>query len=156
QAVCRELRIADSVIFTGLQPAQRVPLYINLADVCVSPFPPSTFSRYNITMKVFEYMACGKPTVMFNLAGTQSLVPPGSGGIVYVDSHIDMCLAIDRLLQDDAERARLGAAGRALVAGRFSWDRVGQDLERVLLDLRANRSGGWEAMRRSIDKEPLL
>src|SRR5262249_5348771 len=97
QAVCRELRIADSVIFTGLQPAQRVPLYINLADVCVSPFPPSTFSRYNITMKVFEYMACGKPTVMFNLAGTQSLVPPGSGGIVYVDSHIDMCLAIDRL-----------------------------------------------------------
>jgi glycosyltransferase involved in cell wall biosynthesis len=159
QAVCRELGIADSVIFTGLQPAERVPLYINLADVCVSPFPPSTFSRYNITMKVFEYMACGKPTVMFNLAGTQSLVPPGSGGIVYVESHADMCTAIEHLLQDAPERARLGAAGRALVAERFAWDHVTRDLERVLLDLRAGRSGGRDerALTPSlIDEESML
>src|SRR4029078_4516110 len=135
----RELGIANSVIFTGLQPAERVPLYINLADVCVSPFPPPTSSRAKITMKVFEYMACGKPTVMFNLAGTQSLVPPGSGGIVYVESHAEMCAAIEHLLQDAPERARLGAAGRALVAERFAWDHVTRDLERVLLELLSGR-----------------
>ncbi len=159
QAVCRELGIADRVIFTGLQPAERVPLYINLADVCVSPFPPATFSRYNITMKVFEYMACGKPTVMFNLAGTQSLVPPGSGGMVYVESYAQMCAAIDRLLQDAPERARLGAAGRALVVERFSWYHVTRNLERVLLGLRAGRSGGRDARaitQSSIDQEAVL
>jgi glycosyltransferase involved in cell wall biosynthesis len=154
QAICRELGIADSVIFTGLQPAQRVPLYINLADVCVSPFPPSTFSRYNITMKVFEYMACGKPTVMFSLAGTQSLVPPGTGGVIYVESHAEMCAAIERLLQDAPERAHLGAAGRALVAERFSWDQVTQDLERVLLDLRAGRAGGRGAAVQALAQSP--
>lgn len=141
EEVCRELGIEGSVIFTGLQPAQRVPLYINLADVCVSPFPPSKFSRYNIAMKVFEYMACGRPTVTFELEGTQSLVPPGSGGVIYTSGHEEMFAAIGRLLADEGGRLALGAAGRALVERQFSWERVAADLERVLERLRERRGG---------------
>ena len=141
QALVRELGIDDHVIFTGLQPAQRVPLYVNLADVCVSPFPPSKFSTLNIAMKVFEYMACGKPTITFQLEGTKSLVPPGAGGVMYVDSPDEMMAGIWRLLWDDQERNALGAAGRQLIEERFSWDRVTRDLEHVLLDLSCRRAG---------------
>lgn len=135
RAIVGELGLANSVIFTGMQPAQRVPAYINLADVCISPFPPSTFSKYNIAMKVFEYMACAKPAVAFQLEGTQSLVPPGTGGVLYAASHAEMMALIERLLHDDAERARLGAAGRRLIEANFSWDHVTHALEQALLDL---------------------
>ncbi|NTV99680.1 MAG: glycosyltransferase family 4 protein [Oscillochloris sp.] len=135
QELCRTLGIEESVIFTGLQPAQRVPLYINLADVCVSPFPPSKFSRFNIAMKVFEYMACGKPTVTFQLEGTKSLVPPGNGGVLYAESHEEMFGMISRLLADSERRQRLGQTGRQMVERHFSWDSVTADLERVLGDL---------------------
>ncbi len=140
----RELGIEDHVIFTGLQPAQRVPLYINLADVCVSPFPPSKFSKLNIAMKVFEYMACGKPTITFQLEGTKSLVPPGAGGVVYVDTPGEMMAMIWRLLWDDQERIALGGTGRQLIEERFSWDSVTRDLQHVLLDLCSRRTGACD------------
>jgi glycosyltransferase involved in cell wall biosynthesis len=139
KALCRELAIEERVVFTGLQPAQRVPLYINLADICVSPFPPSKFSTFNIAMKVFEYMACGKPAVTFQLEGTKSLAPPGTAGVVYVDNHEEMCTTITRLLRNKEERNELGAAGRQIVEQYFSWDSVTHDLEQVLLDLRDGR-----------------
>lgn len=139
KAICRQLAIEESVIFTGLQPAERVPLYINLADVCVSPFPPSKFSKFNIAMKVFEYMACGKPTVTFQLEGTKSLVPPGTGGVVYVDTHEAMCATITRLLADDEDCLALGTAGRRMIEQRFTWEHVTRDLEQVLFDVRRAR-----------------
>lgn len=142
KALVRELGIEEHVIFTGMQPAQRVPLYINLADVCVSPFPPSKFSQFNIAMKVFEYMACGKPTITFQLEGTKSLVPPHAGGVVYVDTHAEMMGTIARLLGDDHEREALGRVGRQLVESCFSWDAVTHDLEAVLLRMRNARKSG--------------
>jgi glycosyltransferase involved in cell wall biosynthesis len=132
EARVAELGLGRQVIFAGLQPAARVPLYINLADICLSPFPPSTFSKYNIAMKVFEYMACARPTVTFNLEGTRSLVPAGQGGVLYVESHGEMLAAIAGMLDDPWERRRLGQAGRALVERRFSWQQVGGELERAL------------------------
>lgn len=140
QQRCRELGIEECVVFTGLQPAERVPTYINLADICVSPFPPSKFSRFNIAMKVFEYMACGKPTVTFQLEGTQSLVPPGMGGVLYTANYEEMFATIRRLLDDDQERERLGQAGRQLVERRFSWEKVAADLETVLGELSAAKA----------------
>jgi glycosyltransferase involved in cell wall biosynthesis len=134
--MCRVQKIENSVVFVGMQPTQRVPLFINLADVCVSPFPPSTFSKYNIAMKIFEYMACGKPTVSFKLAGTLSLVPPLSGGVVYVESYEEMCAAISSLLQNEIECTRLGDAGRQLVNQKFSWESVAGELENTLTETR--------------------
>lgn len=132
EAECRSLGIADLVIFTGLQPADKVPLYINLADVCISPFPPSTFSKYNIAMKVFEYMACAKPTVCFDLEGTKSLAPAGVSGVEYVGSYGEMMDCIRHLLDDAERRSRLGALGRQRVEQEFSWDQVGLQLEGVI------------------------
>ncbi len=141
KALTRELGLAESVIFTGLQPADRVPYYINLADVCVSTYPPSEFSRYNITMKVFEYMACERPTVCFNLEGTRSLVPPGHG-VIYVDSFEEMAHQIGYLLDDGDVCHEQGNRARHLMEERFSWSRVTDRMEEVLQDVIASRKAG--------------
>ena len=138
KALSRELGLTQHVIFTGLQPADSVPCYINLADVCVSTYPPSEFSRYNITMKVFEYMACGRPTVCFNLEGTRSLVPPGHG-VTYVDSFEEMVHQVGCLLGDVCTSREQGDRARHLMEARFSWSRVTDRMEEVLQDVIASR-----------------
>jgi len=138
KALTRELGLTDSVIFTGLQPADRVPYYINLANVCISTYPPSEFSRYNITMKVFEYMACGRPVVCFTLEGTKSLVPPGHG-VTYVDSFEEMAQQVGNLLDDGATSREQGDRARRLMEEQFSWSRVTDRMEEVLQDVIASR-----------------
>ena len=50
-----------NIIGTGFIPFQKMPDYINMANVCISPYPDSTFSGGHI--KVSEYMSCGKIVV---------------------------------------------------------------------------------------------
>ena len=133
--ICRIKSIENSVIFVGMQPIHRVPIFISMADVCISPFPPSAFSKFNIAMKVFEYMACGKPVVSFKLEGTLSLVPPHSGGVLYVETYEEMCSVIFQLLKEPEECLKIGKKGRQLIARFFSWESVAGTLEDTLVGI---------------------
>jgi len=48
--------------------------------------------------------------------GAASLVPPGNPGA--------LAAALNELLDDDEERARLGEAAAAAAAGPYAWDRI--------------------------------
>lgn len=57
-----ELNVLDNCIFTGQVPFEKVPDYINLMDITIS-------QRYEETqgaseLKVRQYLACGKPTIV--------------------------------------------------------------------------------------------
>jgi glycosyltransferase involved in cell wall biosynthesis len=51
---------SKKVIYTGL--IENLPSYVNLADVCVAPFPSHAICG-GTRNKICEYMACGKPIV---------------------------------------------------------------------------------------------
>lgn len=79
------------------------------------------------------------------LEGTPALVAGGSdvlrehcersGGGLTFDSYEEFSDALDRLREDEGERARLGAAGRAYVLENYSWpavrDRFGSAVEKL-------------------------
>jgi starch synthase len=72
-----------------------------------------------------EAMAHGKPVVATAVGGLKELVDHGRTGLlVEAGDSAALRAAIDRLLGDSALRRRLGEAGRADVAARFSWDAV--------------------------------
>lgn len=58
KALSRNLRIDNSIIFTGFRPTEEIPQIINLSNVCVFPLPTSS------ALAIFEYMACAKPVVL--------------------------------------------------------------------------------------------
>jgi len=51
---------SKNVVYTGF--VEDLPTYINLADVCIAPFPPRAVCG-GTRNKICEYLACGKPTI---------------------------------------------------------------------------------------------
>lgn len=77
----------------------------------------------DVNMRVFEAMACGRPLVTDRLpakCGLEELAVDGEHLVLYDDADLEVTLA--RLLADEGAPDRLGAAGRALVLGRHTYD----------------------------------
>ncbi len=72
-----------------------------------------------------EAQACGVPAIAGRSGGAPEAVRDGETGLV-VDGRRRRALvaALDRLLDDEAERRRMGRSGRAWVEQRWSWDAI--------------------------------
>jgi glycosyltransferase involved in cell wall biosynthesis len=86
-------------------------------------------------LKILEAMAMGKAVVSTTLGAEGIAHRPGEN-ILLADSPADFAAAVGRVLDDPSLAARLGAAGRDLVASTYSWDAAGATLERFLHGLR--------------------
>jgi glycosyltransferase involved in cell wall biosynthesis len=138
QSLVRELGLEHRVEMTGLVPPGEVRTRLGAADILVLPNTASTISeRYTSPLKLFEYLALGKPIVASDLPSirevlsdgrTALLVPPGDAAA--------LGCAISRLVSDPELGDDLGAAALAL-APAFSWDARAARLEPALEAARA-------------------
>ncbi len=130
KALATTLAIDGRVTFTGLVEPGRVAELLKDADILTLPNPPSAIStRFTSPLKLFEYMAAGRPIVASDLPSVREvlhheidalLVPPGD--------HEAMAAAVERLLADPALSARLAEAALA-AAPAYSWDRRAERLD---------------------------
>ena len=78
-----------NVKFTGFVPQSKVPEYLLASDILVMPYTKKTLThRYMSPMKMFDYLACGRPIVATDFPVIREvlkdrknavLVPQGSG-----------------------------------------------------------------------------
>jgi glycosyltransferase involved in cell wall biosynthesis len=67
KALASELGVTDSVVFAGVVPYERVPVYISASDICVAPYD-RTYTKTTLSpLKLYNYMACGRPLVMADI-----------------------------------------------------------------------------------------
>jgi glycosyltransferase involved in cell wall biosynthesis len=62
QAQVQSSGMSDRFIFTGMVDYEKIPLYINISDICLV-LKRRLASGYS-PIKLFEYMACGKPVLV--------------------------------------------------------------------------------------------
>jgi glycosyltransferase involved in cell wall biosynthesis len=126
RALVRDLGFGDRVVFAGWR--DDVPAVLTALDVLVHP--PTTPD--SLPASVLEAMAVGRPVVGAAIGGlpeivapdlTGYLVPPGDTGALAV--------AVCKLLDDPAARARMGAAGRQRAAREFPRERFGEAMQGV-------------------------
>jgi glycosyltransferase involved in cell wall biosynthesis len=89
------------------------------ADLLIVPS-----SVENLPNSILEAMACGTPVVAFDTGGIGELVRHLETG--WLAPHRDagrLAEGIDRLIRDDAERARLARASVALIGSEFTAER---------------------------------
>ena len=73
----KRMGISDKVYFLGFVPHARLPLYYNIADVCVLP---SLWEEWSNT--IMEAMACGVPVVATNVGANPYLIKDGETGFL--------------------------------------------------------------------------
>jgi glycosyltransferase involved in cell wall biosynthesis len=119
EKMVEELGLQQAVFITGRVAHDRVPDYVSLFDVAVSP--RATF--YASPMKVIEYMALGKPVVVPRTPNFLDIVDEGVNGVTFTeaDSTHDLVAALVRLCQSPQLCLSLGEQARRKVESRLNW-----------------------------------
>ena len=120
ESLVKDLNIAHNVILTETVPYEIVPEYINISDVCVV-LKRKMSSGYS-PLKLYEYMACGKPVIATNTAGFEILEQYNTGILVNPEDSQELASALVKLLQDKQLREQMGVNGRELVVREYSWE----------------------------------
>ena len=116
--------VSDRTVFLGALDHRDIPTAIAAFDVALAPYPDLPHDFYYSPLKLFEYLACGTPTVASAVGQIAELITSGEHALLTAPGDLDaIAAACSRLLADPVLASRLGRAGTELVHGRFTWDR---------------------------------
>lgn len=124
----------DKITFVGRVPYETVPVYIASMDVCVVPLDSTIFKETGTSsLKLREYLACGKPVVGSDIDGVGDVLREANAGIATTPENIpEFAEAIMNLLRDKALREKLGNNGRKFVQVNMTWEAVTREIEGVI------------------------
>jgi len=135
-----QLGIEDKVIFTGPQPPEAIPSFIAASDICVNPAPYTLTHRAGSPIKVFEYMAVGKPVVATQLESIEGVVIDGETGLVAKPDAEDIAEKILWLIENPGIRDKIGKNAREKVVAEYEWEKLGDKLIDAYWQAIENRS----------------
>jgi glycosyltransferase involved in cell wall biosynthesis len=114
----------ERVRLAGYVPPGAVPLWLAAADALALPNSgaETISARYTSPLKLFEYMAAGRPVVASDLPSLREVLADGvNARLVPPDSPAGLARGLLEVLDDPDLGARLASRARADVAGR-TWD----------------------------------
>src|SRR5262249_28081979 len=123
---CRGLGVMDRFRFVGWVPYDRMPGFLNLADMVVQPSEREGLSRVYL-----EAMACGRVLIASDIKAAREVVRDRENGLLFERGNIDSLGRTIRLAADDgALRERIGRSARTSAAGH-ALERIAAEYDRV-------------------------
>jgi glycosyltransferase involved in cell wall biosynthesis len=124
--------LKKQVILAGRQPYEAIPGLIASADICLLPAHHNEVMRDIVPIKMYEYMAMGKPVIATRLSGVMKEFGEGNG-VVYVETPEAVLSEAIRLAGNGHVREQ-GIRARRFVE-RYSWDKITDDFEKILKEV---------------------
>ena len=118
------------LILTGKQPYARIPELIEAADICLLPAHNNRIMQDIVPIKMYEYMALGKPIISTPLVGIMKEFGSDSG-IEYANSPEEVIEKAVNLSEDSKRAGEAGSRARRFVE-KYSWDTITQEFEGIL------------------------
>jgi len=119
--MAEELGIAPRINWLPLLSQRELAALYQRATIHVIPAVDE-----GLGLTAVESLLSETPVVAFDSGGVPDVVVPGTSGVLVTPGDaVALAGALDQLLADAGERARLGAKGRAYVMEKFSPDAVG-------------------------------
>jgi len=76
----------SNLILVGKQPYDMIPQFIAASDICILPaYPDEKIMQDIVPIKIFEYMAVGKPVITTKLSGIIKEFGTNNG-VIYIDT----------------------------------------------------------------------
>jgi glycosyltransferase involved in cell wall biosynthesis len=112
------LRALRNVRLFGPKRYEEIPAYLRGLDVGLIPFRRNRVTDYSLPLKVFEYLAAGRPVVSSPLLSLTA--EPLEDVVHYASTGEEFVAAIERSLAEDGPAQ---AQMRREVAARYSWEK---------------------------------
>jgi glycosyltransferase involved in cell wall biosynthesis len=121
KAMAAEKGVDAFVSFAGRIPDDELAAYLSTAEVCVAPDPKNPMNDKSTMNKILEYMAYGRPVVLFDLTeGRRS----AAAAALYArpNDPVDLAEQILKLLDSEPLRRQLGEIGRQRIEEKLNWE----------------------------------
>jgi glycosyltransferase involved in cell wall biosynthesis len=103
-------------------------------DVGIMPLTEDPWTLGKCAMKAIQYLGVGVPAVVSPVGANKEVVEHGITGF-HAGTEDDWVQALERCLDDDSMRSRMGAAGRDVVEARYSAETQAPRLTAILRSL---------------------
>lgn len=114
--------LKQNFYFSGWVEQSQIPYYISASDIGLVVLPDVLSARGRVTLKEFEYWACGVPAILPRLPALQEVAADGDTALFYRPGDAqDLADKIDQLVEDPGLRHRLGERGLSTVKEKFEW-----------------------------------
>lgn len=142
EALALAARLAlERLDFTGVTDYGDAPRVLADAHVALGAFGAGEKAGRVIPHKVYQGLAAGRPVVTGDGPGLREVLTPEEHLIAVPRGDAEaLAAALERVIEDSALRARIGAAGRARALEIATPDRVGDSLREVLDECLKGRS----------------
>ena len=129
--LCAKHRLADRVSLIDWKPYEEIPDYLASSDICILPAYKNDVMRNIVPIKMYEYMAAGKPVIATRLPGLVKEFGDNNG-VTYIEDPEDL-IDVARELARKGALADEGMKARKYVQAN-DWDGIVSMFERVLQD----------------------
>ena len=127
----KSLGIEKNFHFSGLIPPREVPIHTAAMDIVCH-----LSLREGLPRAVVQGLAAEKPVVAYNLDGAPEVVFNDETGYICPAESVDeVTVALEKLVNSEDLRRKLGQAGRKLVSEKFAWQKMVDDLELIYAEV---------------------
>ncbi len=117
---------------------ERLVLLYRAADLFVAPS-----RQENLPNMVMEAMACGTPSVAFDVGGLSDIITHGTTGYLAPPYEVgELAQGIMRLLGDESRRQAMADSGRRWIDDNLNMVRVAERYQALYRDILSARGGG--------------
>jgi glycosyltransferase involved in cell wall biosynthesis len=127
------LKALPNVQFLGLLPVEDVPSFIAGCDVCLIPYRVTDETRAISSLKLYEYLAAGKPVVSARVPAAEEHAPVVRMADATIESWVNQVEAALAERDDPAQ-----VAARQAVAAENTWEQRVERIEAVLGEIQRN------------------
>lgn len=130
KALAQQNKVEKKFIFPGNIPFELAPYYINSYDICVAPWDISLVGNVGLSpMKLFDFMACGKPIVSSPIFGVKEILEPNNAGItVNVKNPKQFARALVDLLKSPNKCDTIGKNALKTVRLNYTWEQTSRKI----------------------------
>lgn len=125
--------MTEKIIMTGWQPYNTIPEFIAAADICLLPSQKNDIMKNIVPIKMYEYMAAGKPVIASNLSGIMKEFG-NNNGVVYIDKPEEAVQKAQEIVHNSM-LAEYGLKARNFVEPN-NWNSITDLFEKSLIAIR--------------------
>ena len=123
--------LQDVFVFTGQVPYKKVPEYIGVMDICVAPHKKD--SNQASPVKIFDYMACGRPVVASDIEVAREIIGESECALLVSPEKVnDLAKGIISLIEDGERRKEMSIRGRQYAVYNFDRKKLAEDLISII------------------------